>query len=53
MGAKRRNDLLKAFGTVKAIRAADYEQLCAVVPRNAAQAVYAHFHPENSEEEKK
>ena len=53
VGAKRRNDLLRAFGTVKAIKAADYEQLCAVVPRNAAQAVYAHFHPENSEEEKK
>ena len=50
VGAKRRNDLLRAFGTVKAIKAADYEQLCAVVPKNAARAVYDRFHP--AEEEK-
>ena len=50
VGAKRRNDLLRAFGTVKAIKAADYEQLCAVVPKNAARAVYDRFHP--TEEEK-
>ena len=49
VGAKRRNDLLRAFGTVKAIKAADYE-LCAVVPKNAARAVYDRFHP--TEEEK-
>ena len=50
VGEKRRNELLHAFGTVKAIKAADYEQLCAVVPKNAARAVYDYFHPENEEE---
>ena len=52
VGAKRRNDLLRAFGTVKAIKAADYEQLCAVIPKNAARAVYDYFHTEKSREEK-
>ena len=35
---------------VKAIKAAEYEQLCAVVPKNAARAVFDHFHPANEEE---
>ena len=51
VGAKRRNDMLRAFGTVKAIKAADYEQLCAVIPKNAARAVYDYFHTEKSREE--
>ena len=50
VGEKRRNDLLRAFGTIKAIKAADYEQLCAVVPKNAARAVYDHYHPAEQEE---
>ena len=41
---------LRAFGSVKAIKAAEYEQLCAVVPKNAARAVFDHFHPANEEE---
>lgn len=52
VGEKRRGDLLRAFGTIKAIKAADYEQLCAVVPKNAARAVYDYFHPEAEEEQK-
>ena len=52
IGEKRRSELLKAFGTVKAVKAADYEQLCAVVPRNAARAVFEHFHGETREGEK-
>ena len=44
VGPKRRSDLLKHFGTLKAIKAATAEELAAVVPRNAAQAVYDHFH---------
>ena len=50
VGDKRRNELLRAFGSVKAIKAAEYEQLCAVVPKNAARAVFDHFHPANEEE---
>ncbi len=51
VGAKRRGDLLRAFGTIKAVKAADYEQLCAVVPKNAARAVYDHFHPSQDQSE--
>ena len=46
VGEKRRADLLRSFGTVKAVKAAGYEQLCAVVPKNAARAVYGYFHPD-------
>ncbi len=44
MGEKRRLELMKAFKTVKAIREADEAALAAVVPKNAARAVYAYFH---------
>ena len=43
VGPKRREDLRKHFGTIKAIREADVETLAAVVPRSAAEAVWAHF----------
>ena len=39
-----RNQLLKHFKGVKAIREADYEALCKAVPKSVAQAVYTHFH---------
>ena len=51
VGEKRRNDLLKYFKTVKAIRAAEVSQLNLVVPKNTAQAVYDYFHSEGREEE--
>ena len=44
VGPKRRAELRKHFGTIKAIREADVETLAAVVPRSAAQAVWDHFH---------
>jgi len=44
VGEKRRQDLMKAFKSIKAIRAASYEELAAIVPKNAARAVYDHFH---------
>ncbi len=44
VGPKRQEALRKHFGTIKAIREADVEALCAVVPRSAAEAVYQHFH---------
>lgn len=46
VGPARRKALLGAFRTVKAIREATEEQLAAVIPQNAAQAVYNHFHKE-------
>ena len=50
VGAKRRDDLIKAFKSVKAIRAASVEQLRLVVPKNTAQAIYDYFNKEKSEE---
>ncbi len=44
IGDKRRKALLARFKSVKNIRQATAEELSAVVPRNAAQAVYDHFH---------
>ena len=50
VGAKRRDELIKAFKSVKAIRAASVEQLRLVVPKNTAQAIYDYFNKEKSEE---
>lgn len=44
VGEKRRAQLLAHFRTVRAIRAASYEELCAAVPKNTAKAVYDRFH---------
>ena len=46
VGQKRRNDLLKSFGSVKAVRAATVEQLSKVVPKNVAEKIFKHFHNE-------
>ena len=43
IGAAREKALLKRFGTVRAIMNADLDQLKAVLPEGAAQAVYHHF----------
>ncbi|MGN0965213.1 MAG: excinuclease ABC subunit UvrC [Dysosmobacter sp.] len=52
IGPKRREDLRKHFGTIKAIRAASVEELSAVVPRSTAQAVYSHFRSGKMEKQK-
>ncbi len=46
VGEKRRNALLQHFKSVRAIEKADVETLCAVVPKNTAQAVWTYFHKE-------
>ena len=48
VGEKRRNQLLKEFKTIKAIKEASVEQLHAVVPENTARAVYEFFHAEET-----
>ena len=48
VGEARRTALLKSFRSVKAIREASLEELEAVVPKNAAKAVYEHFHREDT-----
>ena len=46
VGEARRTALLKHFKSIKVIGEASYDELCAVVPKNAAKAVYDHFHAE-------
>ena len=43
VGEKRRNDLLKSFGSVKRVAAASVEELSGVVPKNVAEKIYEHF----------
>ncbi len=47
VGPKRRDELLRAFKSVKAIREAGMEQLQQVVPVNTARAIYDYFHQED------
>lgn len=44
IGEKRKQDLLRAFRSVSAIKAADLQALEHVLPKPAAMAVYRHFH---------
>lgn len=50
VGEARRTALLKRFKSLKAIREASLEELLAVVPKNAAQAVYDWAHPAEDKE---
>ncbi len=50
VGPKRAESLLKHFKSIKAIREAEYEQLCEVVPKNTALAVYEHYHRKEGED---
>ncbi len=51
IGAKRKQDLLKVFQSLTAIKAASLLELEHILPANAALAVYKHFHPETEESE--
>ncbi len=44
VGAKRRDELIRAFKSVRAIREASIAQLRLVLPKNTAQAVYDYYH---------
>lgn len=44
VGEKRKSELLRHFRTLKAIRNADFDELCSVVPKNTARAVYDYYH---------
>ncbi len=46
IGPKRKQDLLKTFKSITAIRAASRLELERLLPRDAAASVYAHFHTE-------
>ena len=48
VGPKRRAELLKRFKTVTAIREATLRELEAILPKDAANAVYLYFHQEET-----
>ena len=50
VGEKRRNALLKAFGSLKAIKNATEDELAKTVPANVAAALYAAFHGDDGGE---
>ena len=50
IGPKRKQDLLRTFRSLTAIRQAALLELERILPRDAAMAVYLHFHPESQEE---
>lgn len=43
VGEKRRQALIKHFKTIKAISGASFEELCAVVPKNTATAIFDYY----------
>ena len=47
IGPKRKQELLKTFGSLTAMRAASLMELERILPRDAARAVYKHFHEED------
>ncbi len=47
IGTKRKEELLKHFKSIRAIKQADLQDLLTVLPKDAAAAVYAHFHRED------
>ena len=48
VGEKRRSDLIRHFGTIKAIRAAGEAELAAVVPKNTAHSVWEYYHSDEN-----
>ncbi len=46
IGPKRKQELLRSFGSISAIRAASLLELERLLPKNAAAAVYQHFRAE-------
>ena len=51
IGAARRKQLLKHYGSIRAVREAELADLASVVPGPAARAVYDYFHKEDTEQE--
>ena len=50
IGPKRKQDLLKQFKSLTAIGQADLSELERILPKDAAAAVYSHFHPQEETE---
>ncbi len=45
IGPKRKQDLLKTFGSIASISQAGIDELQRILPADAAASVYQHFHP--------
>lgn len=52
LGPQRRKKLLERFGTIRAIRAADMEELAAVVPRGVAENIKRKFGEEDADHQR-
>ena len=50
IGPKRKQELLKQFKSLTAIGQADLSELERILPKDAAAAVYSHFHPQEETE---
>jgi excinuclease ABC subunit C len=48
VGARTRTRLVQHFGSQRAVEQASLEALTSVVARKVAEAIYTHFHPQNS-----
>ena len=51
VGEKRRNELLKHFKTITAIKSASKAELAKVVPKNTAEEIYNYYHKDNPQKE--
>ena len=49
VGPKSRNKLLDTFKNMDTIKRATLAELCQIVPKNTAQAVYDHYHPKEEQ----
>ncbi len=49
IGTTRKQQLLRQFKSIQAIKQASMEELTRILPKNAALAVYAHFHETKEE----
>ncbi len=50
VGSVRKNELLRHFKTLKAIKAASVDELCAAVPKNTAKAVFEYYHKDEDKQ---
>ena len=48
VGARTRTRLIEHFGSLRSVREADLVSLTAVVPQKTAEAIYTHFHAEET-----
>ena len=50
IGPKRKQELLKTFKSLTTISQAQLQELERILPKDAAMAVYRHYHPEEGKQ---